>query len=360
MISLTNRFRFLYACKRFVQNEPIRVINKYENMGYIRNHIRKHILDKNKGKTNESYENEFYIGLIHTYPAWSGRFHEFVRSGQWRKIFGNSGFAENPYGHTLCEFFRYDKGKLTQDIVMNVGTRTTINTINKKDFIHFIPSSLYHFNTEQENTYIAGNQQNGMPNRTFITINIRVNEETYVMLLNYYENIKKTNMCNERNKKFTLATYILANKLRKYNPFVNMDERGNCCYWTSKGFVANDLLVTNSDFPLVCFYKFLINIIHGKTNYFKNNDTSYHITLYKALNYDKYPKGSLLYPLFWLKHGYSVLWTTEQFAETIVELEPTYEGSSVYTTKITDNTEDTSEFRKRIMNTVNYLDKILF
>jgi hypothetical protein len=122
-----------------------------------------------------------------------------------------------------------------------------------------------------------------------------------------------------------------------------MDERGNCCYWTSKGFLEADLLLTHSNFPLVSWYKFLIMIVFNRTNYFKNTVyKNYHITLYKSETHDEYPKGSLLYPFYWLKHGYSKFWKTEEIANSTVQLvDSDSENAKERTIKITNVVDQT-------------------
>ena len=78
--------------------------------------------------------------------------------------------AQNPYGHTLIEFFNYKDGRLQSDQVMNIGSNGT----NRKDFIHFMPSHCYYFNTKAENKDYLGNHQNGMLERSYISVIIPV------------------------------------------------------------------------------------------------------------------------------------------------------------------------------------------
>jgi hypothetical protein len=103
----------------------------------------------------------------------------------------NSDSAQNPYGHTLCEFFSYEEDKLTTDVVINVGTNTETGSIDRKKFMHVHPAEQYYFNNEDENVNIAGNQQGGINKRSFITINIQVDKNTWTKARDFYTTTQK-------------------------------------------------------------------------------------------------------------------------------------------------------------------------
>src|SRR5271154_2678675 len=161
--------------------QPKRIIEKCEKMEKIRMAI----------ATKISSQTEFdgsYIELVHTYPSWFSFFKKF-------KLLEGINSAQNPYGHTLISFFRYQNKKLVYDKVINVGT---VNG-DRTDFIHEFYSHHYFFNSEDENNELGlkGNQQNGMLNRTFISLAIKVNEPDWHKLIEYYKHL----ICRTKNEK---------------------------------------------------------------------------------------------------------------------------------------------------------------
>lgn len=328
------------------------VINKKENMDIIRHTIRNTLLVSND---SNSYD-EYYIGLVHTYPAWSS-YLKYLNIANMK-----SHIAHNPYGHTLVEFFKIEDGMLVYDKVMNVGVfgeydERNNNILDRHRFINWIDSHEYYFDNKHEvmQKNQEGNHQYGMINRSFISINIKVNKYEWDKLHDYYHDVKHQSEVN-KTKKFNMAGFIFFNKLRHIIPF---SEKGNCTYWTTRGFQEIGMLKTDSNFPLVAFYKLMINMILRKSSYFKDKYTSFNITLYKGINYDSHPKGSLLYPFYWLKYTYRGIWKTENVANHIVELEVSDHDDKVYD-KIDIQRTSKHYIYDKIMNIVIYLDKVFF
>lgn len=299
-----------FSHKRYIHQ---RIIKKEENMTKVRNEITK-LFANSSPKTQ--CNKEYYVELIHTYPAWKKSFKNLFF---W---LGNSHSANNPYGHTLAGFFKYENESIKEDYIMNVG----VNGPQDPDVIHFINSSSYYLNNQLETREedIKGNQQNGLLERSYITVVIKVNENEYNALTEYYRELDKN-----KNIRFRMMFYGLSNTARHYIPSIR--EKGNCCYWTSKGFHLIGFLKSPSNFPMACFYKLLLNLVFKRTDKLKNG-LEYKIICYKGVHHDEYPKGSLLYPFFWLKHGYSKIWHCETLADLIIE--PDKINDTEYTLKI--------------------------
>jgi hypothetical protein len=291
------------------------ISNKHDIMNKIRSNIRKSF------KSPSTEIDEYYIGLVHTYPAWTGFF----------SLQGlQSHSAQNPYGHTLVEFFHFNGDKLITDRVMNIGTQAPFSS---KDFINFFNSSDYFLNNSRENKDIRnlGNHQNGMLERSFITINIRVTKKVWDDMIQSYTDMQS--MCKQERISFSLITHIFTNRFRF---LFGLRESGNCTYWTTSVFRDHDMLLSQHSFPMVAFYKFLLNIVLKRTNYFStigypafsgrpkdyhwSTSNEYCITLYKGVKHEFLPKGSLLHPFYWIRNGYSKIWKVEKIADYVVEL----------------------------------------
>jgi len=286
-----------------------------------------------------------YIELGLAYPAWRFLFQKILAMF---KLESNS--ATNPYGHTYAGFFKINKesNEIEEDTVMNVG----VTNFDRSDYMHTLPSCDYYLNNKEENNnkQVEGNEQNGILNRSFMSIVLPVDEIQYNILKNYYAEIK-----NAHNTQFRMIFHIITNKIRHH---FNLSEKGNCCYWTSKGFKNIDFLQTHSNFPLTCFYKLLLNIMYKRTKYFQENDITnrFAIVFFKALKYDKYPKGTFMYPLYWLKYRYDEIWAMELLAHINVEVFKTENNKNKYDIKIIKNDVDK---QKEYMNKVlGYLIKI--
>lgn len=318
------------------------IVNKQLSMEHNRHNIHSKLTTDDSGSA-------YYIGLIHTYPAWSTIFRSLLRYMTFSRFHSDS--AQNPYGHTLCEFFRFEEQKLVEDTVMNVGMNADFD---RTDFIHFIPSHKYFFNSSSENSDVVGNNQNGLLERSFITLNIRVTRSEYVALKQYFEALKKESF-EFRSMRFTLLSHMFLNTIRRLFPSLGMVERGNCCYWTSRGFASVGLVLTANSFPLVCFYKFLASALYRNNT----NTLGYHITLYKAPHYDGMPKGTLLYPFFWINHGYAKFWKMEKIAHSVVELIQTDTKCDEYEVVVSNKT-DIDKIKSRTEKIMTYLNNILY
>lgn len=302
MIFRSNMLRLPRAQSTLRAQSMPRILNKKETMDAIRKTIINSLQDQQIVQNKSSY----YIELLHTYPAW---FRVPLTAGK-------SSFT-NPYGHTSICF--YKKNEKTQeiefDITANVGTTQKDQSIDNNKFMHFIPSGEYLFNNKEENMSIGGNNQGGLLERSFIGINIELTEEKWNQLLQHYEETKKR--CSNREIKFTLGLHIFTNMFAKMSSGL-VKERGNCCYWTSKGLEHVNLISTYTHFPMVCFYKFLLGVVFNKIDFLNGK---YCIVSYKGIYHEKYPKGSFMYPFFWFKHNYNNIWKKETMASLEVKLE---------------------------------------
>lgn len=287
-----------------------KVVEKEENMLMIRSMVH---------NTLRAGNNQSYIVLTHTYPAWRNVFRMKNLRDVINTVQKNSYSANNPYGHTLIDFFKVtDNGTVIEDNVYNVGT-TGPYGINRINFMHKFESHAYFFNNPDENAKVTGNQQGGILERSFISIVIPVSDNEYQTMTNFYDSIISTNdsfTTKYAKREFRLFSHLFTNPIRNYVPGLN--ERGNCCYWTSKGLVEGKMLDSHSSFPMVCFYKLLLNIKLRGTDRFEKDNT-HTVVFYKGLKHDNYPKGSFLYPFYWFANSYNNIWTVERFADFVVE-----------------------------------------
>jgi hypothetical protein len=326
-----------YVPRRFYTDNVI--VNKQYNMRAIRQTTHKLL---NGTQTNDKY----YIGLVHTYPAWVDILNMFRSKKNFTDVVKRNLYsAQNPYGHTLVEFF---KNNSDTDTVMNVGTIG----MDRRNFINFIPSEQYYFNNKQENSSaFRGNHQSGMLERSFISIIIDVNKDEWLEIQKYYEDLRQRSL-EKKDIEFRLMTHLITNKLRYF--MHSITERGNCTYWTSKGFEKIGMLDTHSNFPMVCFYKLLLNIYLKRGKYFSVNDRNYCIVFYKGLYHSFYPKGSYIYPLYWLKYSYSKVWHVQNAANIKVKLIEK-EKNKYDVTVIQMHSEKPKEY---LINMVEYLKNI--
>lgn len=329
------------------------VLNKQDNLLKIRQKIRESFSTINPTLSTEQTE-EHFIGFIHTYPAWTTYLKKLI---PFSMNHFKSHIAHNPYGHTLAEFFKFKNGELVFDKVMNVGVHGahTDGVLDRFKFINWIDSHNYYFDNKHE-INSEGNHQYGLLNRSFICINLKVNKEEWEKIQEYYNHIKDHSEIH-KTKKFNMVMFIIVNKMRYIFPSIY--ERGNCTYWTTKGFQHIGMLLTDSNFPLVSFYKLMINIMYKKAPYFKDNkDIDFTTVLYKGINHESQPKGSLLYPFFWMRHKYSKIWEVETTADIIVELSNKDQNHAY--NDIIMNEVDRPHILDNIEKIVEYLDKVLY
>lgn len=319
------------------------IINKEKNMQDIRSTTYNFLNQTNK---------QHFIGLVHTYPAWVDFFNIFRNNKMSFNKHSHS--AQNPYGHSLIEFFNFQDGRIQTDEVMNVGSGGP-SGMNRKDFIHFMPSYCYYLNNKEENNKeFTGNHQNGMLERSYISIVIPVDQADWELIQRHYKDIK-TKALTDAKCEFRLASHLITNKLRWLFPSIN--ERGNCTYWTSSGLVKLGMLDSNSSFPMVCFYKLLLNIYLQRGKYFSNYEIikDHCIVFYKGIHHKTMPKGSYMYPLYWLKFSYNKVWAVEKIANIKVMLvdllvDDKYDIRSKY------NKEEKA--KENLMTMIEYLKKI--
>ena len=67
-----------------------------------------------------------------------------------------------------------------------------------------------------------------------------------------------------------------------------------------------------SSWPLYLWFKVLLS-------QFKNDFKYTNVIAYRSINHEEEPKGSLIYPFYWLRNSYSSIWNLDMFANIIVE-----------------------------------------
>lgn len=301
--------------------------NKKEHMNTIRKAIIG-MLRQEPSQTKNQSKDEYYMELLHTYPAW---FHIPLSKGK-------SSF-QNPYGHTSICLYQVKNNEIVSDITINVGTLLRDNIPDKNKFLHFIPTEKYLFNNFEENISIDGNQQGGLLQRSFLGINIQLTPEKWLSILKYYENLRQDVLDNKF--KFSLGMHLITNL------FPLFKERGNCSYWISKGLEYANLIDNRTSFPMICFYKFLLNILLEKNKYFKENKPKTCIVFYEGVYHNMYPKGTYMYPFYWIKYNYKKIWNKEELANIKVNLESNNDAYNVQVTKL-DETKSRSHLNKYI------------
>lgn len=247
------------------------------------------------------------IEYIFTKPAWSAWFKRVANSCSM-----SSQSAQNPYGHSLIRFKTPH-----YDIIMNIS--------GKGDkLVNFFVSDDYLFGEKS-----VGNPQGGISQRSFVSVRCdNIDTKTVDKLHDYYKDLdRRSNLTDSNKAEFTLATHMLTNSLR---PLFHASERGNCAYWTGNGLVNINLIGTTSNWPLVLWFKLLLNQL---------NTTDAHkftsVVAYKSINFREEPKGALLYPFYWLKHSYKSIWNLDKFADVVVEAQK--KDTTTYFLEITDN-----------------------
>lgn len=220
----------------------------------------------------------------------------------WRKIFGfqwltnmfikNSHSSTNPYGHAVIRYHKQN----TYDKIMNIN-----GTAN--NFVTF-----YHHPADY--IYSSQSTPQGDPGqRSLISIRINNISNEHVDKLNdYYNNLHIK--ANEQQIKFQIYAPI-TNYIKKLLRNPATIEENNCAGWTSEGLKHIGMISEPTGFPNVLLFKLLIN------QFMKNSLENIEIISYRSINVDA-PKGSLLYPFYWLKHSYKLIWNIDKYASIIV------------------------------------------
>ncbi len=369
------------------------IMDKKISMNQIRTIIAKSIkpLDPEKKK-------RYFVCVTHTYPAWKKIFTLFSSINSIiSALKKESHSAQNPYGHALVDFFDVDttdKNSTNTDTVVNVGVALQKNSNEScpEDFLHFFPSEKYFFNNNDENSMVVGNNQGGILERSFLSLAYEIDNETWSQMQKYYANIKEQTMINN-SYKFSLGIHLFLNPLKKianylvqimekkvdfnvsypllfephitvYNLLVkiaSIPERGNCCYWTSKGFKKVKMIDTHSNFPMLFFYKIFINLLFRKAKYFINiskEPLDYSVIFYRGLKHTEMPNGSFIYPFYWFRYGYEIIWKPEKMANIEVTVVPTEnKNSSVYKIDITEIPKE--KVNNIVTTTIAYVKKVL-
>lgn len=386
-----NLYEFAKSRNYSTQKSIPYIMNKKNSMDQIRLTIANSIkpIYPNKKK-------RYFVCATHTYPAWRKI---FSVSKNLRSISNNlkkeSHSANNPYGHTLVDFFCTHSLcnnyiNVESDIVVNIGTLGP-NGINKRDFMHFFLSEKYYFNNYQENLMVTGNQQGGISERSFVSIIYEIDEITWVQMQKFYTEIKKHSLLSN-SYNFSLGLQLIINPMRKIADYLarmidknlrsnlgitflfgldyllygllikiaQSPEKGNCCYWISKGFKEVKMIDTCSNFPMVFFYKILICLLFRKTKYFFNvsdKPLDYSIVFYRGLKHNNISSGLFIYPFYWIRRKYEIIWKPEKMANIEVKLAKVSEVNNNFRIEIEKKSK--RENVMQITSTIEYIKKIL-
>lgn len=227
------------------------------------------------------------IEYIFTKPKWS-RFLSFLLK--------DSQSTGNPYGHSAIRYIDPNTGK---DVVMNVCG------VKGKTLINFIQAEEYLFT----DIFHEGNEQGGIFNRSFVGVRIEnVPVEKIKRLDEYYKQLAKDHI--EGRIQFFILPLSFLNPIRKLFGFPLV---GNCSVWTSKGLEEIGYLPRSYSWPLLLFFEILRA---GKSTLFQNLN----VVSYLSLHYPKEPRGSLIYPFYWLRKGYSKIWNLDELSNLVVVL----------------------------------------
>lgn len=248
----------------------------------------------------------------------------FFTKPAWRKIFSfinkkGSTSAVNPYGHASIRYCIPNK----LDVMMNVSG------VKNDKLVNFFDSDKFLFTNSLE----QGNEQGGIINRSFISIRINnICETKITQLHNYYQNLQDMNTKNIIG--YDMILYMITNKFK----FMNMIEKGNCTYWTSKGMLEINLIEKVSNWPLMLWFRLLYE--RSKLD-FDNTD----IIAYRSIKYKKEPTGAFVHPFFgfFRSNAYETIWDLDSFANIIVEPKKSKNLENIFELDI----KETIHIRKR-------------
>jgi hypothetical protein len=231
---------------------------------------------------HESIANKNTIEYIYTKPNWTIKLTSFLK-----RFFSYFTSQQNPYGHSVIGYNNRQGSK-----IMNVSG-------NGDDLINFFERESYFLS---EN--VPGNPQGGLYVRSFLTLRINnVSDDTIRILDQAY---KKYNEQYRNGKSFfSLITYIFTNP---FTYFFNKSTGGNCAFWTSKGLVEAKLLKKHTNWPLVLFFRLLIDQI-------RKNPNNFNVIYYASLQHYIEPQGALLQPFWWFFNSYKSIWNLNDLAD---------------------------------------------
>lgn len=206
------------------------------------------------------------------------------------KIF-SSDSSINPYGHALV---RYTIKSQNKQYIMNIVGKGG-------KMVHIMDPTDYLF-TNPKVKMLEGSEQGGVYNRSFSGFRIEEwDEEKIIKMHEYFLKIEKEN--EEQKIGYSLLFGPLISKW-----FPNVNEKGNCSYWTSKGMCEAGILKTPTLWP-----KFLFSVLYftcGKEHY------NHNIVFYKCMKEEKQLNGWLK-PFFWISN--ELFKNLKKFANIIVD-----------------------------------------
>lgn len=284
------------ACKRlFSDTQTMRILNRETIFEEI-------------NKLTGLKSGEGYVEIILTKPAWGIKL---------RSVFGQIfSYAKcqspNKYGHSVASYGGKFKDDGMYSKVMNISGSKNDCMVNM-----YNPAIKYFIPTDEDDK--KGNEQGGIEERTFLCVNIKVDQKIVELMDSYFVNLKKENELG--NIKFNLLTHIITNPLRRIFYGEKEAKSGNCAYWTGKGFENCGLINKTSSWPLALLFKIWYNAIE------KNVD-NVNVILFKSKIHHVEPEGTLLWPLFWLKNSYHTIWNLNTLANIVVT--PKHQGNNDY------------------------------
>jgi len=184
---------------------------------------------------------------------------------RWRLYWLKWGFAGNYYGHAAVKYIDPETG---EQVVMNISGST-----ESPDMVNFLKAEDYLFGTH---CFEKGGTQGGVYNRNIISVRIENVPRQQIKDMDYfYKKLQRNQL--QSVAKFSLLFGALWNWLAEYLP-VDVAERGNCAYWTSKGLVEAQLL----RFPSLIPKRVLVNLFERCGQKDKDN---VHVISYKRIKH---------------------------------------------------------------------------
>jgi len=143
--------------------------------------------------------------------------------------------------------------------------------------VNFLKAEDYLFGTSH---FEKGGSQGGIYNRNIISVRVENVSRQQILDMDYfYHKLKR----NQNVAKFSLVFGLLWNWTAGWLP-IDVAERGNCAYWTSKGLVEAQLL----RFPSLYPKKILVNLFERSGQIDKDN---VHIVSYRRVKHAQLTYG---------------------------------------------------------------------
>ncbi|KAL9649717.1 hypothetical protein ABK040_009532 [Willaertia magna] len=243
--------------------------------------------------------------------------------------------SHNPYGHAAIRYTNPENG---ESIVMNIVGRSD------KRMVNFLKAEDYIFG-DPDCCNVEGNEQGGIYLRTIIGFRF---EEWPLLWIenmhNYFKEIQQQEL--DKDAKYEMLLGPVYNFLRKYN-ILNVSERGNCSYWTTKGMVKARIFKKPTMWPKFTNVKLYTKVVFNEkrdklhipdriTNEFYDeeeipyfNRDNFNIVTYRCANEDivKTQLKGWVRPFNWLEHA--IFQQMDDMANVVVGVKTREDGSTI-------------------------------